>query len=97
MQRIIQYPHDTLFRSVFSDLAEAQRFLEVHLPPALAHTLDWATLRLEETSFVDPELQESESDLLYSLETRAEAEPIQLYLLFEHQSRPNPWIGGVRV
>ncbi|PDW00357.1 Rpn family recombination-promoting nuclease/putative transposase [Candidatus Chloroploca asiatica] len=92
MHRIIQHPHDTLFRTVFRDLGEAQRLLEAHLPPTLAQALDWATLRLEETSFVDPALQESESDLLYTVQVQATAEPLHLYLLFEHQSTPDRWM-----
>ncbi|NCC32686.1 MAG: Rpn family recombination-promoting nuclease/putative transposase [Chloroflexia bacterium] len=92
MHRIIQYPHDTLFRTVFTDLAEAQRFLEVHLPPSLAQALDWATLHLEETSFVDPALQEHESDLLYRIAAQSTGTPVYLYLLFEHQSTPDPWM-----
>ena len=57
-------PHDKLFRSVFADPHEAATFLRVHLPPALVEQLDWSSLTLEETSFVDEALRESESDLL---------------------------------
>ena len=46
-------------------------------------------------SYVDDELQASESDLLYAVEQRPEPPSrerrggsLRLYLLFEHQSRP---------
>ena len=63
-----------------------------YLPAALAERLDWSTLKLAETSFVDEALQESESDLLYTIQVAETAEPAYLYLLFEHQSKPDPWM-----
>lgn len=65
MRGDIQRPHDRLFRSVFADPHEAATFLRPHLPPALVERFDWSSLALEETSFVDEALQESESALLY--------------------------------
>ncbi|MFM7172951.1 MAG: Rpn family recombination-promoting nuclease/putative transposase, partial [Caldilinea sp.] len=64
----IKRPHDKLFRSVFADPHEAAAFLRPHLPPALVERFDWSSLTLEETSFVDEALQESESDLLYTVQ-----------------------------
>lgn len=88
----VQRPHDRLFRGVFSDPEEAESFLRAHLPPALVERLDWSTLALTETSFVDDVLAESESDLLYTVQMRATGEPLYLYLLFEHQSKPDKWM-----
>jgi len=88
----VQRPHDRLFRSIFSDTAEAESFLRVHLPPALVEQLDWSTLALTETSFVDDALAESESDLLYTVQMSTTGEPLYLYLLFEHQSKPDKWM-----
>ncbi len=90
MSASMQRPHDKLFRTVFSDPGEAESFLRAHLPPALVKRLDWATLALVETSFVDDALRESESDLLYTVQVRATGQPVYLYLLFEHQSTPRP-------
>ena len=88
----VRRPHDKLFRSVFADPQEAGSFLRRHLPPALVSRLDWSTLALMETSFVDEALQESESDLLYTVQMNETAQPVYLYLLFEHQSTPDKWI-----
>ena len=52
----MQRPHDKLFRSVFADPHKAASFLRLHLPPDLAEWLDWTSLMLEETSFVDEAL-----------------------------------------
>lgn len=87
-----QQPHDKLFRSVFSDTDEAERFLRVHLPPGLVVRLDWSTLALVETSFVDDALRKSESDLLYTVQMSGAGTLVHLYLLFEHQSKPDKWM-----
>ena len=92
MSARVQRPHDKLFRTVFSDIGEAESFLRAHLPPALVEQLDWSTLALSETSFVDDALRESESDLLYTVQMRTTGEPVYLYLLFEHQSKPDKWM-----
>jgi predicted transposase/invertase (TIGR01784 family) len=86
------HPHDKLFRTVFSDKEEAEGFLRAYLPEAISSQLNWQTLTLVETSFVDEALQESESDLLYRVLHRASKTPIVLYLLFEHQSVPDKWM-----
>ena len=88
----MQRPHDKLFRSVFADPHEAASFLRLHLPPALAERLDWSSLTLEETSFVDEALQESESDLLYTVRAQETEQVSHLYVLFEHQSSPDKWM-----
>jgi predicted transposase/invertase (TIGR01784 family) len=88
----MQQPHDKLFRAVFSDTEEAESFLRAHLPASLVQRLDWSTLTLVETSFVDEALRESESDLLYTIQVQATGELLFLYLLFEHQSRPDQWM-----
>ena len=85
-------PHDKLFRAVFSDTAEAAGLLQAALPATLRDSLDWPTLTLIEGTFLDEDLRESESDLLYEVEHVGSGEPVALYLLFEHQSSPDRWI-----
>ena len=99
MTRDLHQPHDRLFRKVFSEPAEAAGLLRVHVPQWLADTLDWSSLSLMPDSYVDDDLQASESDLLYTVEQRpGAAEPgdarrsLRLYLLFEHQSTPDRWM-----
>lgn len=88
----VQHPHDKLFRTVFADAEEAALFLRAHLPTTLSERIDWATLTLQETSFVDEALRESESDLLYTVQMKGDGVKLFLYLLFEHQSQPDPWM-----
>ena len=96
MTRDLHQPHDRLFRKVFSEPAEAAGLLRAYVPAWLAGTLDWSSLTLMPDSYVDDELQASESDLLYAVEQRPDAaapgearRSLRLYLLFEHQSRPD--------
>ena len=92
MSDFVQHPHDKLFRTVFADTEEAALFLREHLPAALSERLDWPSLALLETSFVDEALRESESDLLYTVQMKESEVRAFLYLLFEHQSKPDPWM-----
>ena len=88
----IHQPHDRLFRSVFSDASEAAALLQAALPDTVRDSFDWTTLTLVGGSFVDEDLQGSQSDLLYQVEHAATGQPVSMYLLFEHQSSPDPWI-----
>ena len=47
---------------------------------------------LQDRSFVDADLRDTESDLVYSIKRKAGAPPAWLYVLLEHQSRPDRWI-----
>ena len=88
----IHQPHDKLFRAVFSDTREAADLLQTALPPALRDSFNWTTLTLVDGTFVDANLRDSESDLLYEVEQGDTREPVSLYLLFEHQASPDRWL-----
>jgi predicted transposase/invertase (TIGR01784 family) len=82
--------HDTLFKHVFSDPENAAAQLRAVLPARIARAVDWSTLRLEPGSFVDAELAERHTDLLFSASISGRR--AYLYFLFEHQSGPDPWM-----
>ena len=84
-------PHDALFKHTFSQPEHAASELQSVLPPALARAVDWSTLRLEPGTFVNDELRPRHSDLLFSAAV-GEAR-VLLYVLFEHKSGDDPWIG----
>ena len=50
----------------------------------------WPSLTGE--SFVDAALRSSQSDLVFSVQT-ADSRAARLYLLLEHKSYPDPWVG----
>ena len=89
--RPLHQPSDKLVKSTFTDPSNAAGFFEAHLEPLVAAEVDWGSLQLENSSFIDEEMVGSESDLLFSAKTRAGK--ALLYLLFEHQSREDPWMG----
>ena len=63
-------PHDRFFKAVFGRAEVAAEFLAQYLPSAVAETLDWTTLRAEKDSFLDPELAQHPTDLLYAVDVR---------------------------
>lgn len=86
----IHQAHDKLFKSGFSKPETAAAFLREQFSPELANRIDWASLRLEGSEFVDSQYRKSETDLLYSAQIDGKAG--YLYILFEHQSSPDHWI-----
>jgi hypothetical protein len=87
----LHQPNDKLFRSTFSELETAAAFFREYVPSGvLGSGVDWSTLREEAGSFVDEELAGSESDLLFCV--RSGEGEAWVYVLFEHQSREDPWM-----
>ena len=84
-------PHDSFFKRLFGDLAVATDFMQRYLPPEILSRLDLTTLKLEHESFVDPELRQHFSDLLFSVKTTAQ-NAVFICLLLEHKSAPEPWV-----
>ena len=84
-------PHDKLFKAGFSDPATAAAFLQEQLPPAIRARLDWERLELEPGSFVSAQMRERHSDLLFSAPFAGRKAFV--YLLFEHQSSFDFWLG----
>ncbi|WP_437674759.1 Rpn family recombination-promoting nuclease/putative transposase [Sorangium sp. So ce131] len=81
-------PHDALFKSTFSQPAHAAGALQQALPAALAARIDFASLTLQPSSFIDEALAASHSDLLFT--ARLDGASRVLYVLFEHQSTTHP-------
>jgi predicted transposase/invertase (TIGR01784 family) len=81
-------PHDNFFRENFGQAEVARDYLQNYLSaPLLAH-LDLSRMALQDGSFVDPDLQESYSDLLYLVPLQNGDEAFA-YFLFEHKSFPD--------
>jgi predicted transposase YdaD len=59
-------PHDLFARFTFGHPERAAAELRAVLPPEVVARVDWSSLRREPASVVDPELRESQSDLLFS-------------------------------
>lgn len=81
-------PHDRYFREVFSDPVVVQDLLRNYLPAPVLAALALTTLDLQQESFIDEELRQHFTDMLYTV-TQREGKPAQVYILFEHKSYPD--------
>ncbi|WP_406706913.1 Rpn family recombination-promoting nuclease/putative transposase [Sodalis sp.] len=79
--------HDSLFKKFLSDIAVARDFLEIHLPPHLRKRCDFGTLAMASGSFIEDDLKNQCSDMLYSMKTTTGHDGY-VYCLIEHQSHP---------
>ncbi|WNG29976.1 transposase [Cystobacter fuscus] len=84
-------PHDLFARYTFGRPERAEAELRAVLPAPIVSEVDWSSLRLEPGSVVDPELRETESDLLFTARLRT-GRSLLLYVLLEHQSTVNRWM-----
>ncbi len=81
-------PHDALFKAAFSDVRSLLGELEALLPGEVVEAIDFSTAELVPGSFVDEELRDHHTDVLWSL--RLADRGALLYVLLEHQSSPDP-------
>ena len=81
----ITNPHDRFFREVFSHLEWSRDFIRTQLPLAIVETLALETLDLRPGSFLDEELQQYFSDLLFRVSLRT-GRDAYVYVLLEHKS-----------
>ena len=86
----LHQPHDRLFRTTFSDPANAREFLKAHLPESVAKKLPWDRMEVVPCSFIDPALTATESDLVFKF-FRGKKK-CYLYVLLEHQSTEDPFM-----
>jgi len=80
-------PNDATFRQFLTQPDIARDFMALHLPPELRERCDLSTLKLESGAFVEDDLRQYFSDVLYSLKTTAGDGYI--HVLIEHQSAPD--------
>jgi hypothetical protein len=77
----ITNPHDRFFKDVFSRREMAQDFLQHYLPAKVVELLDLSGLEISKDSFIDPNLREHFSDLLYKVPLQERGE---LYIYTQH-------------
>ena len=59
------HPHDAFFKQVFSQPEHAVAFFKSHLPGEVVELVRWDELRLLPGSFVNTDLRQAHSDLLF--------------------------------
>jgi hypothetical protein len=86
---VIHNPHDRLFKDTFAHKASLLSFVRAYVPADIAALVAGSTAAEPwPISFVDPEFAMSHSDVIYKF--MLNGRPAFLYLLFEHQSTPEP-------
>ncbi|KPA12815.1 Transposase (putative), YhgA-like protein [Candidatus Magnetomorum sp. HK-1] len=88
----VHNPNDKIIKLVMTDRKEAEAFFKSNLNPVLVDQLDWDTLLLEGSHFIDDTFSLSESDILFSVCFNDSDIRCYLYILFEHQSVPDKWM-----
>ena len=81
-------PHDVTFQQFLRQPEIARDFLELHLPVELYAICDLSTLKLECSAFVEDNLRQYFSDVLYSMKTTTGGDGY-VHVLIEHQSTPD--------
>lgn len=80
-------PHDALFKQFLSEKETAKDFFDIWLPDEIKSLCDLDSLKVESSSFIDAEMKNYQSDILYSVSTQQGKGYV--YLLIEHQSTPD--------
>ena len=80
----IQNPHDRFFKETLGKVEVAKDFLNNYLPGNIIKVIDVDTLEPQKDSFINKELQEGFSDLLFKANINKREGYI--YFLFEHKS-----------
>ena len=87
----VSNPHDHFFRETFSRRDVAVDFVRHYLSPSVVTQLDTSDLHIVKDSFIDPDLREHFSDLLYRTHLR-DGQDAYVYVLFEHKSDAEPLV-----
>ncbi|BBB15359.1 putative transposase YhgA family protein [Candidatus Rickettsiella viridis] len=83
----IYNPHDRIFKKFFTDIEVVKEFINAYFPKALQKKCDFSTLKIELGSFVEEDLRQHHSDILYSL--KIDGITGYVYINVEHQSTPD--------
>lgn len=89
MKKVIN-PHDRLFREIWGKKSVAADFLQNYLPGNVLGLANLTTIEICKDSFIEKELEDYFSDLLYKVKLKDK--PGYVYLLFEHKSYPEKHI-----
>ena len=79
-------PHDKFFKAAFSILSLAKSLILQFLPQDLLDKFDLETLEIDPNSYIDDELKETFSDLVWSCCLKENQQQRKIAFLFEHKS-----------
>ncbi|WP_425422305.1 Rpn family recombination-promoting nuclease/putative transposase [Phaeodactylibacter xiamenensis] len=88
----VHQPDDRFFKSAMSDPEVVKAYLQ-HFYPNIAAIADLASLKLENSVSLRPNLKRFEADVIYRCRFQGEADDhFYFCLLFEHKSKPDKYI-----
>ena len=86
----INNPHDKFFKFIVSNKEVAIAFLKTFLPVNIAKLIDFSTLTYEQDSYIDKNLQESFSDVIFKFRLNVKQNLyVFISILIEHKSFPD--------
>ena len=80
--------HNEFFIESMQKIKVAKSFMEAYLPLTIKRKIDLKTLTIQDGEYIDEDLKNSHTDILYKVRVIDQLEPMYLYLLAEHQSSP---------
>ncbi len=83
--------HDGYFKRNYSRLEIAKQHLNHYFPSEVVRLLDLTSLKICKDSFIDPQMREYFSDLLYQVKLK-QGTDLYVYILCEHKSTPEPLV-----
>lgn len=86
MAEKIHHIHDGFFKVAMINLKVAKDLLKAHLPDKLVKRIDWDTVQITNKSYVDENLRQIFSDVVYKCTIDGQA--AYLFLLVEQQTMP---------
>jgi len=87
----VNNPHDKLIREIYGDRDNAHSFLTNNLPGKVLDLMDMATLEISKDNFIEKELADYYSDILYRVMLK-DGSAGCIYLLFEHKSYHDKYV-----
>ena len=81
----LRNPHDIFFKSIFREKENVIDHLSFTLPKELLHKIDLKAMELDNNSYLDDELKEYFSDIVYKTHYKKEHK-IRVCFLYEHKS-----------
>ena len=88
-QADVSQPHDLLVKHFLSELYLASDLFKNYLAEEWVELVDFDSLKQESTETVDRSLAELRSDLRYSTKLKGANEELGVFVVLEHQSRPD--------
>lgn len=80
-------PHNALFIKTFSIRSEAKAFIQNFLPKWISENIDYRTFKQDNTSYINEDLKEYFSDIVYTCNWK-NGKSIKISCLLEHKSYP---------